>query len=79
MNHKKEWEWLILYQNPQNGLLIDLLCFFIKYLLVLIFKFRRMHRISPSGEIGIHDGFKIRFLREWRFKSALGHQIQEKP
>ncbi|WP_231579466.1 hypothetical protein, partial [Photobacterium iliopiscarium] len=31
-----------------------------------------------SGEIGIHDGFKIRFLRECRFKSDLGHQISEK-
>lgn len=37
-----------------------------------------MAAISPSGEIGIHDGFKIRFLRECRFKSDLGHQISEK-
>ncbi len=45
--------------------------------LAIKYKLSIMQRISPSGEIGIHDGFKIRFLREWRFKSALGHQISE--
>ena len=27
------------------------------------------------GEIGIHDGFKIRCLRAWRFKSAYRYHI----
>lgn len=30
------------------------------------------------GEIGRHDGFKIRFLREWRFKSAHRYHYSER-
>ena len=34
-------------------------------------------QLSRCGEIGIHDGFKIRCLRAWRFKSAHRYQIKK--